>query len=47
VTVPLSLLAAASYGVADFNGGWVSKRVSAWAVALTAHCSSSRAGAAT
>jgi drug/metabolite transporter (DMT)-like permease len=39
VTVLLSLLAAASYGVADFNGGWVSKRVSAWAVALTAQLS--------
>ncbi len=39
MTVLLSLLAAASYGVADFNGGWVSKRVSAWAVALTAQVS--------
>lgn len=39
MTVLLSLLAAASYGVADFNGGWVSKRVSAWAVALTAQLS--------
>ncbi len=36
MTVLLSLLAAASYGLADFNGGWVSKRVSAWTVALTA-----------
>jgi drug/metabolite transporter (DMT)-like permease len=39
VTVLLSLLAAASYGVADFNGGWVSKRLSAWTVALTAQVS--------
>jgi drug/metabolite transporter (DMT)-like permease len=36
VTVLLSLLAAASYGLSDFNGGWVAKRVSAWTVALTA-----------
>jgi drug/metabolite transporter (DMT)-like permease len=36
VTVLLSLLAAASYGLADFNGGWISKRVSAWTVALAA-----------
>jgi len=36
VTVLLSLLAAASYGLADFNGGWVSKRVSAWTVAFAA-----------
>jgi len=36
VTVLLSLLAAASYGLSDFNGGWVSKRVSAWTVALAA-----------
>lgn len=36
MTVLLSLLAAASYGLADFNGGWVSKRVSAWTVALAA-----------
>jgi drug/metabolite transporter (DMT)-like permease len=36
VTVLLALLAAASYVMADFNGGWVSKRVSAWTVALTA-----------
>jgi len=34
VTVLLSLLAAAAYGLSDFNGGWVSKRVSAWTVAL-------------
>ena len=34
--VLLSLLAAASYGLADFNGGWVAKRVSAWTVALAA-----------
>jgi drug/metabolite transporter (DMT)-like permease len=36
VTVLLSLLAAASYGLADFNGGFVAKRVSAWTVALAA-----------
>jgi len=36
VTVLLSLLAAASYGLADFNGGFVSKRVNAWTVALAA-----------
>jgi uncharacterized membrane protein len=36
VTVLLSLLAAASYGLSDFNGGWLSKRVSAWTVALAA-----------
>ncbi len=36
MTVLLSLLAAASYGLSDFNGGWVSKRVSAWTVALAA-----------
>ena len=34
MTVLLSLLAAASYGLSDFNGGWLSKRVSAWTVAL-------------
>jgi drug/metabolite transporter (DMT)-like permease len=38
VTVLLSLLAAASYGLSDFNGGWLAKRVSAWTVALTAQC---------
>jgi drug/metabolite transporter (DMT)-like permease len=38
VTVLLSLLAAAAYGLSDFNGGWVSKRVSAWTVALSAQC---------
>jgi drug/metabolite transporter (DMT)-like permease len=36
VTVLLSLLAAASYGLADFNGGFVAKRVNAWTVALAA-----------
>jgi drug/metabolite transporter (DMT)-like permease len=36
VTVLFSLLAAASYGLADFNGGFVSKRVNAWTVALAA-----------
>jgi len=34
VTVLLALLAAASYGLSDFNGGWVAKRVNAWTVAL-------------
>jgi drug/metabolite transporter (DMT)-like permease len=38
VTVLLSLLAAASYGLSDFNGGWASKRASAWTVALAAQC---------
>ncbi len=38
MTVLLSLLAAASYGLSDFNGGWLSKRVSAWTVALAAQC---------
>jgi uncharacterized membrane protein len=36
VTVLLSLVAAAAYGLSDFVGGVVSKRVSPWAVALTA-----------
>jgi len=36
VTVLLSLWAAAAYGLADFVGGVVSKRVSAWTVALAA-----------
>jgi drug/metabolite transporter (DMT)-like permease len=36
MTVLLSLLGAMSYGLADFVGGVVSKRVSAWSVALTA-----------
>ena len=36
MTVLLSLLAAASYGLADFLGGFVSKRVSAWSVAFCA-----------
>jgi uncharacterized membrane protein len=36
VTVLLSLLAAGSYGLSDFYGGWLSKRVSAWTVALAA-----------
>ena len=36
MTVLLSLVAAASYGLADFNGGWLAKRVSPWTVALTA-----------
>jgi len=38
VTVLLSVLAAAAYGLSDFNGGWVSQRVSAWAVALASQC---------
>lgn len=36
MAVLLSLLAAASYGLADFVGGVVSKRTSPWAVALVA-----------
>jgi drug/metabolite transporter (DMT)-like permease len=36
MTVLLSLLAAASYGLGDFNGGIFSKRGSAWAVSLVA-----------
>ena len=36
MTVLLSLLAAAAYGLADFNGGFVARRVSAWTVALAA-----------
>jgi drug/metabolite transporter (DMT)-like permease len=36
MTVLLSLLAAASYGLSDFIGGVVSKRVSPWTVAFTA-----------
>jgi len=36
VAVLLSLLAAASYGLADFVGGVTSKRTSPWAVALLA-----------
>jgi uncharacterized membrane protein len=36
VTVLLSLLAAASYGLADFVGGFAAKRVSPWTVALAA-----------
>ena len=36
MTVLLSLIAAASYGLADFNGGFVAKRVNAWTVALAA-----------
>jgi drug/metabolite transporter (DMT)-like permease len=36
VTVLLSLLAAASYGLSDFNGGIFSKRGGAWAVSLVA-----------
>jgi uncharacterized membrane protein len=36
VTVLLSLLAAASYGLSDFNGGIFSKRGGPWAVSLVA-----------
>jgi drug/metabolite transporter (DMT)-like permease len=36
VSVLLALAAAASYGLADFNGGVFSKRASAWAVSLAA-----------
>jgi drug/metabolite transporter (DMT)-like permease len=36
VTLLLSLLAAASYGLGDFNGGIFSKRGGAWAVSLLA-----------
>jgi uncharacterized membrane protein len=36
VTVILSLLAAASYGLGDFNGGVFSKRGGPWAVSLVA-----------
>ncbi|WP_395695292.1 EamA family transporter [Nocardioides sp.] len=36
MTVLLSLLAAASYGLSDFNGGLFSRRAGAWAVSLVA-----------
>jgi drug/metabolite transporter (DMT)-like permease len=36
VAILLSLLAAAAYGLSDFVGGALSKRVSPWAIALTA-----------
>lgn len=36
MAILLSLLAAAAYGLSDFVGGTLSKRVSPWAVALTA-----------
>ncbi len=36
MTVLLSLLAAASYGLGDFNGGFFSKRGGPWAVSLVA-----------
>jgi uncharacterized membrane protein len=39
VTVLLSLLAAASYGFGDFNGGIFSKRGGPWAVSLVAQLS--------
>jgi drug/metabolite transporter (DMT)-like permease len=40
VTVLLSLLAAASYGLSDFNGGIFSKRGGPWAVSLVAQLAS-------
>ena len=43
MTVLLSLVAAASYGLADFFGGVLSKRVSAWTVALAAQAGGSLA----
>ncbi|MEP9365424.1 EamA family transporter [Nocardioides sp. CN2-186] len=36
MSILLSLLAAASYGLGDFNGGWFSRRGGAWAVSLVA-----------
>jgi drug/metabolite transporter (DMT)-like permease len=36
MTILLALLAAASYGLSDFIGGFFSQRVSPWAIALTA-----------
>jgi drug/metabolite transporter (DMT)-like permease len=39
VTVLLSLLAAVSYGLSDFNGGWFAKRGGPWAVSLMAQLS--------
>ena len=36
MSILLSLLAAASYGLSDFNGGIFSRRGGAWAVSLTA-----------
>ena len=43
MTVLLSLAAAAAYGLADFVGGVLSKRVSAWTVALAAQAGGSLA----
>jgi uncharacterized membrane protein len=40
VTVLLSLLAAAAYGLGDFNGGIFSKRAGPWAVSLLAQAAS-------
>jgi len=40
VTVLLSLLAAAAYGLGDFNGGIFSKRAGPWAVSLLAQVAS-------
>lgn len=40
MTVLLSLLAAAAYGVGDFNGGIFSKRAGPWAVSLLAQVAS-------
>ena len=39
MTVLLSLLAAVSYGLSDFNGGWFAKRGGPWAVSLMAQLS--------
>jgi drug/metabolite transporter (DMT)-like permease len=39
VTVVLSLLAAVSYGLSDFNGGTFAKKGGAWAVSLVAQLS--------
>ena len=36
MTILLSLVAAAAYGLSDFNGGTFSKRAGAWAVSLVA-----------
>ncbi|HCB04051.1 MAG TPA: EamA family transporter [Nocardioides bacterium] len=39
MTVLLSLMAAAAYGLSDFNGGWFAKRGGPWAVSLLAQVS--------
>jgi drug/metabolite transporter (DMT)-like permease len=38
VTILLSLVAAAAYGLSDFNGGTFAKRAGAWSVSLVAQC---------